>query len=128
MSFDNASNRGRAEKIAAILAHVAKSAKSNGASPAEIATILSPARAAMAELFCDAEPAHVKETITVDFLDGTAASCVMPPPTEAPKPKTTAHPWHTVREMALEAPLRDLPVALAVMIERLEAAALGRDA
>ena len=48
---------------------------------------------------------------------------VEPPETVTQQPVMKQHPWQSVREMAEQASLRDLGVALAVVMNRLEEAA-----
>lgn len=50
MPFDNESNRGRVARMVEALGHIETSAKSNRASPAEIAGLLAPAVARIREL------------------------------------------------------------------------------
>ena len=65
----------------------------------------------------------------IEWLNNHDASYLLQKPkTEAPEtvtqqPVMKQHPWQSVREMAEQASLRDLGVALAVVMNRLEEAA-----
>lgn len=115
--FTNPTNEGRVAKTCDTLALIGKSAKSNRADRAEVKALLEPLFAALGDL---------------GFLAGGGETS-MARPDEIPTLGSAAHPqpvpnslrpprWADVREMAEQAPLHDLTVALAVYMNRVDAA------
>ena len=102
MAFQNLYNTSRVEKIVSIVALIETSANSNAATSEEIWELLSPALDALSAL-CGAETSAPTEA-----------------PVAAPVATTKAHPWHTVKQMAEEADLKDLTLAMAVYLNRID--------
>lgn len=134
MSFENQSNRTRVMKIIEITALIEKSAKSNKATPEQIAELLHPARAqinALCGIAMQAEAPEPDAPATTQPLERSEQQDSTQLTTGEPFADAATiatmgrnpHPWHTVREMAERAPLRDLSLAMNVYLDRLEKAA-----
>lgn len=63
-------------------------------------------------------PANYEELLgpVLDRIEGLTEGGSEPPS----QPSTRAHPWHTVREMAEQASLKDLTYAMAVYLNRID--------
>ena len=107
--FNNSTNIGRVAKMLDILELIEKSATSNTVSAAELRTLLRPL---LERLYGDAAPAlgNQKE-------EAPTASPEAPRP--MPKPGTHAA-YNSIRELAEQADLKDLPMFLSLVMERLE--------
>lgn len=130
MSFDNATNRGRAEKMVEILGLVQKSRLSNRASAGEIAELLAPVRDKLREIGAlDATEAPTPPP-TAEAPEGRAEA-----PERAPEPQPlddtpggrwaadqNAPAWAIIRDAAARAPLSDLTAAFALMGTRVDEA------
>ena len=100
MAFANDTNRGRVQRILDLLGLIEKSAQSNRAAQEDLAEMLAP----------------LTERLT-------SADLLTPEPPEVARRSTTRVPqWATIRQMAEEAPLHDLTVALAVYMNRVDEA------
>ena len=100
MAFDNDTNRGRMQKILDLLGLIEKSAQSNRAAQEDLAEMLAP----------------LTERLT-------SADLLTPQPPQVTRRGTTRPPqWATIRQMAEEADLHDLTVALAVYMNRVDEA------
>jgi hypothetical protein len=137
MSFENPSNRGRALKIVDTLSHIEKSAKSNRASPDEIALMVAPV-VEMLRLMGGLRAAEAAEGTQRHATPPTAAPGAEPvqgaarretPLSEASVPggrwsaSQNAPAWAIIRDAATTAPLSDLAAAMSICARRIEAAA-----
>lgn len=100
MAFVNATNYVRVKRMVEFLDLIEASAASNRAGPMELAEMLRP--------LLDRLGAYVPAK--------AAAEAAVP--SAPPKPGSHAA-WNTIRQMAEEAPLADLTVALAVYLSRI---------
>ncbi|WP_171181158.1 hypothetical protein [Ruegeria sp. HKCCD8929] len=102
MAFDNDTNRGRVQKMIYTLDLIRKSANSNRATSAELGDLLKP---------------------LTDELTGIAVTAVETA-RQAKQPagrcSVSGPQWANVRDMAEQADLKDLTVALAVFMNRIE--------
>ena len=100
MAFDNDTNRGCVQKILDLLGLIEKSAQANRAAQEDLAEMLAP----------------LTERLT-------SANLLTPQPPQVTRRGTTRPPqWATIRQMAEDAPLHDLTVALAVCMNRVDEA------
>lgn len=129
MSFDIPSNHGRTQKIVEILGHVERSANANKASEDEIAAILAPAVAALRAL--GAIPSAI--TLPPPSVPLSAAHAPPERPTSINLADPSINPpdgaWAApkggpvtanIRDLAASASLKDLTIAMAVYINRVE--------
>lgn len=113
MSFDNNTNHGRASKIVETLALIEKSATSNKATTEEVATMLAPV---------------VAKLDALGVLDAPAASGD-PAPSDVDKVDVPGGAWAsdkhpskqaTLHDLAVTAPLKDLSIVMAVIMNRFD--------
>lgn len=105
MPFENDSNRKRVAKAIEAIDLIEKSARANRTPPGDVAAMLAPLAARLT---------------AAGALPGTGGQ-LDPAPAPVPRPSAPQPPlWATIRDMAEKAPLRDLTVALAVFLNRVE--------
>jgi hypothetical protein len=108
MAFDNQSNHKRVTKMVEMFELIEKSARSNEASPEDIAALLTPLLRAI-------------ESAGVPLVPPSTADAA---PEQEARPVhmrgMTPPPWASVREMAEQASLSDLAIAMAVFMNRYE--------
>lgn len=97
--FTNSTNQGRVTKIVETVNLLWKSAASNQASSEEVWALMEPALTAISDLLGTEEPDK---------------------PEPAPQTTQEAPRYIQIREMAQEAPLKELTMAMAVFINRIE--------
>lgn len=103
MPFDNATNRGRVEKMLDALGLIEASAVSNRASEADVGAMLAPLLQRLGAY-------RAPQPVEPDRIASTP-----------PRPGST-RAWQSVREMAEQADLADLTTAMAVYLDRIGAA------
>ena len=102
MAFENQSNIGRVERMQDLLKHILKSARSNRATPEEVVALLKPLTDDLSSIGVRPETAK------------------MPTPVASGGYSVSGPQWANVRDMAEQAELKDLTVAMAVMMNRIE--------
>lgn len=144
MSFDTPTNRGRALKIVEIVGHLKRSAGANKPTPSEVAEILSPAIEALRELGAIPTAPEGGEIEDVDaaIRSATVSGPHLSPLQEKAAAKTAearaaeagpmpngftrwadprkAPAFASIHDAAASADLKDLTVAMAVYINRLD--------
>lgn len=106
MAFENDTNRGRVQKMVETLALITKSAESNRAKSDDVAEMLRPLTDALSAHGVGNAPSS--ETRSADAPRGSWTG-------QAPQ-------WASVRDMAEQADLKDLTVAMAVCLNRIDEA------
>jgi hypothetical protein len=109
MSFHNQTNSGRVQKIVDTLQLIQKSGVSNGIDREDMWNMLEPALNLMGEMLGEEpqKPEPVEQEDTTQVTQQAAES------TKAPE-------WVRLREMLQKAPLKDLSVAMAVIMSRFD--------
>lgn len=110
-NFQNQTNNTRVHKIVETVALLQKSADSNKASSSEIWELMQPAIDEISEL-CGVE-AERPETRSEDTVHNSVSSTV-------PSPNLKPPLWASIRQMAEEASLADLTVAMTVYLNRID--------
>lgn len=103
--FNNPTNETRVLRMAETLGLIEKSAKSNRATPEEVAELLRPL---------------LDELRDLGVLDTAPSREAPPEPSPRGRVGASAPTWASVIDMAREAPLKDLSNAVAVFLTRLE--------
>lgn len=106
MAFENDTNRGRVKKMVETLALIVKSAESNRASGGDVADMLRPLTDALAAHGAESTPANAAPNASEQRGSWTG---------NAPQ-------WASVHDMAEQADLKDLTVAMAVYLNRIDEA------
>jgi len=113
--FDNPTNRNRVKHIGEILDKLEKSASVNRVTPDEIAEILLPVLGRFAKIQNSGDQMRPQSEIVSE-----AAMQPIGHLNSAVYPHGRPHNWTTIKECAENAPLKDLTVALAVYMNRVE--------
>jgi len=108
MSFHNPTNIKRVDKIMDILELISKSGNSNGADREDFQQLLEPVIQEMSEL----SPGH---------FDGNPEPREQPvPQPQKPSQDIRTPMWYNIRQMAEEAPLKELTQAMAIFMNRFD--------